>query len=193
MDEELLAKIEELIANIGDMKGNVGTLKDRAMQILENADKYNKIVANEELDVTLNDGSVIPNYKKLVNHLQTVQAPDSKLLDGKSYEEFAPVNHTHTKESLGLSNVDNTKDIDKPISTITQEALDGKSDINHTHSNATQSASGLMSNGDKAKLDGIAIGANKYTLPLSSSTVLGGVKTRVSGSTLYITTNNANA
>lgn len=49
-------------------------------------------------------------------------------------------------------------------------------DNNTTYSNATQSVAGLMSSGDKAKLDGIASGANAYTLPTASST-LGGVKT----------------
>lgn len=48
-------------------------------------------------------------------------------------------------------------------------------DNNTTYSNATQSASGLMSDTDKTKLDGIAEGANKYTLP-SAGTNLGGVK-----------------
>ena len=47
-----------------------------------------------------------------------------------------------------------------------------------TYSNASQSASGLMSADDKKKLDGIATNANNYTytLPTASST-LGGVKT----------------
>lgn len=49
-------------------------------------------------------------------------------------------------------------------------------DNNTTYSNATTSAAGLMSASDKSKLDGIATGANKYTLPTASST-LGGVKT----------------
>lgn len=48
-------------------------------------------------------------------------------------------------------------------------------DNNTTYSNATQTASGLMSDTDKVKLDGIATGANKYTLP-SAGTSLGGVK-----------------
>lgn len=47
---------------------------------------------------------------------------------------------------------------------------------NTTYSNATTSAAGLMSAADKAKLDGVAAGANKYTLP-TASTTLGGVKT----------------
>ena len=37
-------------------------------------------------------------------------------------------------------------------------------------------ASGLMSGADKAKLDGIASGANNYSLPTASSGVLGGIK-----------------
>lgn len=48
---------------------------------------------------------------------------------------------------------------------------------NTTYSAATASAAGLMSAADKSKLDGIAAGANKYTLPTASSSTLGGVKT----------------
>src|SRR5699024_111353 len=48
---------------------------------------------------------------------------------------------------------------------------------NTTYSNATTSNAGLMSASDKTKLDGIASGANKYTLPTASKDVLGGVKT----------------
>lgn len=48
-------------------------------------------------------------------------------------------------------------------------------DNNTTYSNATQTSSGLMSSDDKTKLDGIAEGANNYTLP-SAGTSLGGVK-----------------
>ncbi|HMM17577.1 MAG TPA: head fiber protein [Petrimonas sp.] len=40
----------------------------------------------------------------------------------------------------------------------------------------TTSANGLMSATDKVKLDGIATGANNYSLPTASTTVLGGVK-----------------
>ena len=39
----------------------------------------------------------------------------------------------YTASEVGLGNVDNTADIDKPISTATQTALDGKADTVHTH------------------------------------------------------------
>jgi len=42
--------------------------------------------------------------------------------------------HQVDKADVGLGNVDNTSDLDKPISTATQTALDGKSDTDHTHS-----------------------------------------------------------
>ena len=49
--------------------------------------------------------------------------------------------------------------------------------ISHGHGGVTQSAAGFMSAADKKKLDGIAEGANKYSLPTATSSVLGGVKT----------------
>lgn len=39
---------------------------------------------------------------------------------------LASSTHTHTKDEVGLNNVDNTSDMDKPISTATQNALDTK-------------------------------------------------------------------
>lgn len=48
-------------------------------------------------------------------------------------------------------------------------------DNNTTYSVATTSANGLMSKADKSKLDGIATGANHYSLPKSTTTALGGV------------------
>lgn len=47
---------------------------------------------------------------------------------------------------------------------------------NTTYSAASTTANGLMSKEDKAKLDGIASEANKYSLPTASATTLGGVK-----------------
>lgn len=39
-----------------------------------------------------------------------------------------------TKSDVGLGNVDNTSDANKPVSTATQTALDGKSSTSHNHS-----------------------------------------------------------
>lgn len=67
---------------------------------------------------------------------------------------------------------------------------------NTTYSAATSSTAGLMSATDKAKLDGIATGANNYTytLPTATSSVLGGVKVgsniTVSSGVISLTSSN---
>lgn len=84
---------------------------------------------------------------------------------------------------------DNTASADESIvdlsvsgTTITYTKGNGTSgtittqDTNTTYSKATTSSSGLMGSDDKAKLDGIESGANNYTLPVASSSQLGGVK-----------------
>ena len=62
--------------------------------------------------------------------------------------------------------------------------VDGKANSSHTHSwsqisgvpAATTTQSGIMSSTDKAKLDGIASGANNYTLPSATIETFGGIK-----------------
>ena len=65
---------------------------------------------------------------------------------------------------------------------------------NHAHSTATTSAAGMMSAADKAKLDGIASGANNYVLPDATTSAKGGVKVgsniSVSGGTISLTKDN---
>lgn len=46
-------------------------------------------------------------------------------------------------------------------------------------SDASNNSNGFMSISDKQKLDGIASGANNYTLPVASTDTLGGVKTSI--------------
>ena len=66
-----------------------------------------------------------------------------------------------------------------------------------TYGAATQSAAGLMSAADKKKLDNVAVGANAYSLPTATASVLGGVKTGSnitnSGGTISLTKANVTA
>ena len=59
--------------------------------------------------------------------------------------------------------------------TITLTKNDGTT-LTATIGTATTSADGLLSKADKSKLDGIATGANNYSLPTASASTLGGVK-----------------
>lgn len=56
---------------------------------------------------------------------------------------------------------------------------DGIEICNSVLQRATSTLAGVMTSADKNKLDGIATGANNYTLPVASTTTLGGIKTSV--------------
>lgn len=58
-----------------------------------------------------------------------------KALEDKTNAHIANTDNPHrvTKEQVGLSNVDNTADIDKPISTATQSAIDAVKEEINTH------------------------------------------------------------
>ena len=105
-----------------------------------------------------------------------------------------------TKENvnaaLGYAAADQTHTHDDRYYTKTEAntALAGKAASSHGHNAATQSAAGFMSAADKAKLDGIAAGANAYSLPAATGSVLGGVKTGAnitnSGGTISVNKGN---
>ncbi len=63
---------------------------------------------------------------------------------GVGATEAAAGNHTHTKSDIGLGNVNNTADLDKPISTLAQAALDTKVPTSRTITTGT----GLTGGGD---------------------------------------------
>lgn len=56
---------------------------------------------------------------------------------------------------------------------------------------ATTSTAGLMSASDKTKLDGIATGANKYTLPEATTSDLGGIKIAKDNASYTVTTSTS--
>ncbi|UMB54380.1 hypothetical protein MKD41_02600 [Lutibacter sp. A64] len=75
--------------------------------------------------------------------------------------------HSVTKAQVGLGNVNNTSDADKPVSTATQTALDGKVDENSAITGATKTkitydAKGLVTAGADATTTDIAEGTNLY-------------------------------
>ena len=105
---------------------------------------------------------------------------------GNAESTYRTGNVNITPANIGLGNVNNTSDANKPISTATQNALDGKqatlkagsnisiatdgvtiSAIDTTYSVVTDSANGLMSSAMLEKLNGISAGANKTTVDSS--------------------------
>jgi hypothetical protein len=64
-----------------------------------------------------------------VTAAQVGAVPTSRTVNGKALS----ANISLTKADVGLGNVDNTSDTNKPISTATQTALNGKANTSHTH------------------------------------------------------------
>lgn len=84
---------------------------------------------------------------------------------GLAYGGTGATTAAAARTNLGLSNVDNTSDINKPISTAVQTALNGKAST----AAATTTTNGLLSSTDKVKLDGLVTTVQSIDSSLSST------------------------
>jgi hypothetical protein len=101
-----------------------------------------------------------------------------------------------TKTDIGLSNVDNTSDANKPVSTATQTALDGKVDENAAITGATKTkitydAKGLVTAGADATTADIAASTNKNYVTDAQATVIGNTSGTNSGNQTLANTSDA--
>ena len=125
-------------------------------------------MARESVVTTALEGKVDKVAGKQLSSEDYTSLEKSKLAGIESGAQVNTVNSvsgktgavTLTKSDVGLSNVDNTSDLSKPISTATQTSLDGKVD--------KVTGKGLSANDytdlDKAKLLGIESGAQVNTV-----------------------------
>jgi len=95
-----------------------------------------------------------------------------------SAAETKKITPTALKTALALNNVDNTSDANKPISSATQTALDGKVDKNTAITGATKTkitydAKGLVTAGADATTADIADSTNKRYVTDAQATVIG--------------------
>lgn len=98
---DLIGKFNDVQAEIDDTTGLVDNLEIRLSALGKTVDD-NYADLNERVN---------SNYNAITNHILDLNNP-----------------HEVTKAQIGLSNVDNTSDLNKPISTATQTALSGLDD-----------------------------------------------------------------
>lgn len=99
-------------------------------------------ISDYKVDTALSSTSTNPVANKIVKTaIDGVNSSISSLSNNKANATDLTTHiankanpHGVTKTQLGLGNVDNTSDINKPISKATQTALNNKSDSWHTHS-----------------------------------------------------------
>lgn len=112
------------------LQGNIDTLSGTVTSNYNTLDGKitDEATARGNADTTLQNnidtlsGTVISNYNTLDGKISN----NKTSIDNHIADKTNP--HEVTKSQVGLGNVDNTSDLDKPISTATQTALDGKVD-----------------------------------------------------------------
>ena len=115
------------------------------------------------------DGSVTISASGDVSSEDTVAR---ETIDNHKLDKNNP--HNVTAEQVGLNNVDNTADLDKPISTAVQTALDNKANIKHTHkkSDITDFPNSLPADGGNADtVNNHTVGTDVPTNALFTDTV----------------------
>lgn len=81
-----------------------------------------------------------------------------------------------TKSDVGLGNVDNTSDANKPISTATQTALDSKAAVSHTHAKTEISDTGSWDTSEIPNLDAAKITTGQFPIARLASGIPDGTK-----------------
>ena len=137
-ESDIESKYTNLSNNKLDKTGNASNVTNTFAQ----ASTLATLTSGEKLSVSL--GKIMKAITDLISHIGNKSNP-----------------HTVTKAQVGLGNVDNTSDVNKPISTAVQAALDGKAPASHTHikSQITDFPTSLPANG------GAATTATKWATP----------------------------
>ena len=181
-------------------------LLDELLEVLAGGSRGNMELAFSDLRAAIGseDGNDLSRFVAKVNaFLEDADASDATINRWKEIESFLTgITDTETLTGLLAENLQSAKSYaDTKVSSgtanmVTMSANAGATDrvltsagSNKTakdsgvaigdlarNTTATSSANGLMSKEDKTKLDGIAAGANKYTLPAATASALGGVK-----------------
>lgn len=118
------------VDNTSDTSKPVSTATQTALNGKENAGVAASLVSAHSSDTTdvhgIADTTVLVSDSDLATALGAIDYP----VDSVAGKTGAV---TLVKGDVGLGNVDNTSDLNKPISTATQTALNGKANTSHTH------------------------------------------------------------
>lgn len=118
-------------------------LQDKLDEKATASDTYTKTEVDEKLNLKADKATTLQGYgitdaytkaetdNKLSEKLNTESAEETYATKTELYSHTENTDNPHnvTKAQVGLGNVDNTSDLSKPISTATQNALNGKLSI----------------------------------------------------------------
>lgn len=117
---------EAVSTNATNIANNKSAIEDIKGDYLTSTDK-------EQLEDTIDTrvGEIENNFSEYKTEVEERFTEVDTVINNHASDANNP--HCVTKEQIGLANVDDTSDIDKPISYATQLALDEKADAEHTH------------------------------------------------------------
>ena len=139
--------------------------------LVANLDAVNWNQGNKKLVVGVNTDGVCSNYTEISNQVlnytpYSLYAQNADLKDGYVTDPKVAMGINPAK--VGLGNVNNTSDANKPVSTATQTALNLKAN--------TSSLSTVATSGNYNDLTNKPIIPSSFALPTATASVLGGVK-----------------
>lgn len=136
-------------------------------ELLTNAQEYtntkiSELVdgAPEAMDTLKELADAISKNSDIMSALQSAIGNKANVADLNTHTSDTSNPHGVTKEQVGLGNVDNTSDIDKPVSTATQEALDGKASKSHASTTVNYGVGSASNYGHVRLYDGVDSTAN---------------------------------
>ena len=158
LDFELSLKYDANNANIEGNTINLGTNSLNVLDLIQN--QIESITGVSPRDGRIPDSTTIGQYVRFVDA--------NGGLEGRSVPEI--------KSDLSISNVDDTSDLNKPVSTATQAALDLKQDVSTAFSGDYND----LTNQPTIPADmsaAIALNTGKRTYPQADETKLSGIET----------------
>lgn len=174
-EAEDIDEIEQILPKKADLvNGQVPStqLPSYVSDIIEVADFASLPAVGEsaKLYLTLNDNRTWrwsgTQYAEVSNSLALGETEETAFrgdygLGAYNHSQISSGNpHGTDKADVGLGNADNTSDADKPISTATQTALDGKTNTGHTHAKNEVGLANVDNTADNTKN---VLSATKFT------------------------------
>ena len=182
MNGEILNAIDTTYENATTTAAGLMSSADKAKLdgIASGANAYSLPTASADTKGGIKIGSNLSMNGEVLNAIDTTYSQGSGITISDTVISNAGVRAIATGSSNGTISV-NTNGTSTNIAvyglgSAAYSATTDYATVNHIHDNATTTSNGFMSSTDKSKLDGIAEGANAYSLPTASSTVKGGIK-----------------
>lgn len=154
-----------------DEKGNeTGKYEDNVFKFSGPVAVTIQVVYNDETQknltlgkvvFTVEDEVIIPSERITESQFEYLLSAVDSVSKYDASDHIKDYNNPHkvTAEQVGLGDVDNTSDLDKPISTLTQEALDKKANTSDLRLVATTGSYNDLD--DKPMINGVRLQANK--------------------------------